>query len=640
MSLPFIVTASADHSSVRDVSATRLRGRRLAVARAAWLVVALLALAIFVVATPLLFNQFQTACPTATCATEQLTAAELRATLAAGWSLPFFAVALSALRIVHALLWGAVGVVIFWRKSDDWMALFVALFLILFGLSFQTPPPIHPLVDGVAVVLSDLAWVALYAFFCLFPNGRFVPRWMWLPLVWVLLVQIPASLPADSPYVVNNWPPLVLAPLLIGQFGCALYAQSYRYRRVSDPAERQQTKWAVFGIAISLIVNTICFTLFTLFPTFLQPPALHYLVLEAILTLALLLIPLSLAMAILRSRLWDIDILINRTLVYGALTASVIGIYVLIVGYLSALFRTGGNLPISLVATGLVAVLFQPLRDRFQRGINRLLYGERDEPYAVVARLGQRLEATLAPDAVLPALVETVAQALKLPYVAVLLKQEDGFVTVAEYPDKETRRQGGKENVDSWSPDLFVSLSLTYQGEMVGNLLLAPRTAGEGFSPADRRLLTVLAQQAGVAAHTVQLTTDLQQSRERLIMAREEERRRLRRDLHDGVGPTLASMAQRIDAATYIVRDNPDEAIALLQGLKGQVRSTLADIRRLVYALRPQRWMSWDCWRPSANTRPRLRVAVTSRCWWRRRRRCRRCRPPSSLRPTALRWKH
>jgi len=183
-------------------------------------------------------------------------------------------------------------------------------------------------------------------------------------------------------------------------------------------------------------------------------------------------------------------------------------------------------------------------------------------------------------------------------------------------------------------------LSLTYQGEMVGNLLLAPRTAGEGFSPADRRLLTVLAQQAGVAAHTVQLTTDLQQSRERLIMAREEERRRLRRDLHDGVGPTLASMAQRIDAATYIVRDNPDEAIALLQGLKGQVRSTLADIRRLVYALRPQRWMSWDCWRPSANTRPRLRVAVTSRCWWRRRRRCRRCRPPSSLRPTALRWKH
>jgi signal transduction histidine kinase len=268
----------------------------------------------------------------------------------------------------------------------------------------------------------------------------------------------------------------------------------------------------------------------------------------------------------------------------------VIGIYVLIVGYLGALFRTGGNLPISLVATGLVAVLFQPLRDRFQRGINRLLYGERDEPYAVVARLGQRLEGTLAPDAVLGTLVETVAQALKLPYAAVLLTQGDGFVTAAEYPDQETRRQGDREQVTppvSVAPDLHVALPLTYQGETVGTLLLAPRGPGESFSPADRRLLSVLAQQAGVAAHTVRLTTDLQHSRERLITAREEERRRLRRDLHDGIGPTLASMAQRIDAATYMVRDDPDEAIALLQGLKGQVRSTLADIRRLVYALRP-----------------------------------------------------
>src|SRR5205823_10944824 len=106
---------------------------------------------------------------------------------------------------------------------------------------------------------------------------------------------------------------------------------------------------------------------------------------------AMLLIPLAIGIAILRYRLWDIDLLINRTLVYSALTASVIGIYVLIVGYLGALFRTGGNLPISLVATGLVAVLFQPLRDWLQRGINHLLYGERDEPYAVVARLGQRL---------------------------------------------------------------------------------------------------------------------------------------------------------------------------------------------------------------------------------------------------------
>jgi signal transduction histidine kinase len=586
-----MVSASAAHASARDASATHLRGRPLALARAAWLVVALLALAIFVVATPLFFNQFQTACPTPTCATEQLTTDQLRATHAAGWSLPFFAAALSALRIAHALLWCTVGILIFWRKSDDWMALFVALFLILFGLLNATPPPIHPLIDGVGMVLGDLAWVLLYAFFCLFPNGRFVPRWMWLPLVVVLLAQVPASLPPDSPYAVNNWSPWILTPLLFGQFGCALYAQIYRYRHVSDPVERQQTKWAVFGIATSLSGFIIVNLLFTLVPTIFQPPAFHYLVMAALSALALLLIPLSLAMAVLRSRLWGIDVVINRTLVYTALTACVIGMYVLIVGYLGALFRTGGNLPISLVATGIVAVLFQPLRERLQRGINHLLYGERDEPYAVVARLGQRLGGTLAPEAVLPTLVETVAQALKLPYAAVLLKHGEAFVTATEYPEKRTSRSGVQETNEaspfSQSPDLLVSLALTYQGEVVGKLLVAPRAAGEDFAPADRRLLSILAQQAGVAAHTVQLTTDLQQSRERLITAREEERRRLRRDLHDGVGPTLASMAQRIDAATYIVRDDPDEAITLLQGLKGQVRATLADIRRLVYALRP-----------------------------------------------------
>ncbi|MFL5801542.1 MAG: GAF domain-containing sensor histidine kinase [Roseiflexaceae bacterium] len=167
--------------------------------------------------------------------------------------------------------------------------------------------------------------------------------------------------------------------------------------------------------------------------------------------------------------------------------------------------------------------------------------------------------------------------------MAVLLKQGDGFVIAAEYTETGISRPTDTAQVDPAA----VSLSLTYQGETVGTLLLAPRAAGESLSPADRRLLAVLAQQASVAAHTVRLTTDLQQSRERLIMAREEERRRLRRDLHDGIGPTLASMAQRIDAATYIVRDDPDEAIALLQGLKSQVRSTLGDIRRLVYALRP-----------------------------------------------------
>src|SRR5256886_4225507 len=146
-----------------------------------------------------------------------------------------------------------------------------------------------------------------------------------------------------------------------------------------------------------------------------------------------LLVPLSLGIAILRYRLWDIDVIINRTLVYGTLTASIVSIYVLIVGGLGVLLQAQGNLVISLLATGLIAVLFQYLRDRLQQGVNRLMYGERDAPYVVLSRLGQRLEATLAPQAVLPTIVETVAQALKLPYAAVALKQDDEFSLTASY---------------------------------------------------------------------------------------------------------------------------------------------------------------------------------------------------------------
>ena len=131
-------------------------------------------------------------------------------------------------------------------------------------------------------------------------------------------------------------------------------------------------------------------------------------------------LPLCIGIAILRYRLYDIDLLINRTLVYGALSAGVVGLYVLLVGALGALFQSSGNLLISLLATGLAACSFQPLRARLQRGVNRLMYGERDDPYAVLSRLGQRLKTTLAPTAVLPSIAEAVAQTLKLPYVAIL----------------------------------------------------------------------------------------------------------------------------------------------------------------------------------------------------------------------------
>jgi signal transduction histidine kinase len=274
-----------------------------------------------------------------------------------------------------------------------------------------------------------------------------------------------------------------------------------------------------------------------------------------------------------RYRLFDINLLINRTLVYGALTATVVGIYALVVGYLGLLFEEEtGNLAIALLVTGLIAVLLQPLRRRLQQGVNRLMYGERDDPYAVLARLGKRLEATLAPEAVLPTIVDTVAQALKLPYVAITMKQGSEFVLAAVH---------GSPAGDP------LTLPLIYQGVTIGQLLVVPRAAGEPFSPADWRLLEGIARQAGVAAQGVCLTADLQRSRELLVAAREEERRRLQRDLHDGLGPGLASFTLKLDAAHNLLTHNPSAASALLLELRAQTQAIIVDIRRLVYDLRP-----------------------------------------------------
>src|SRR5262249_1704985 len=251
--------------------------------------------------------------------------------------------------------------------------------------------------------------------------------------------------------------------LLLGFLATALVAQIYRYQRRSDAIQRQQIKWLVFGFGATLSCVATLLALGVIFPSLERPGTaglLYWAAGAAIGTLLFLPIPLCVGIALLRYRLWDIDILINRTLVYGALTACVVGIYILVVGYLGALLGAGGNLAISLLATGVVALLFQPLRGWLQRGVNRLLYGQRDEPYLVVTPLSQRLEAALTHETILPTIVETVAQALKLPYAAIALREGDEQVIVATY---------GKANGDA------LRLPLVYQAEPLGELILSPR---------------------------------------------------------------------------------------------------------------------------------------------------------------------
>jgi signal transduction histidine kinase len=357
-----------------------------------------------------------------------------------------------------------------------------------------------------------------------------------------------------------------------------LYAQIYRYRFVSTPIQRQQTKWVLYGI-ILIVLGQLSFLPEGLFPV-LGQPGLPHIIYRSIRVLVLvstrLAIPITLALAILRYRLWDIDIVINRSLVYTGLTLSVIGLYILIVGSLGRILQTSlANPVVPFAATGVVAIVFQPMRDWFQRNVNRLMYGERDDPYAVLARLGHRLESTLAPEAVFATIVQTLAESLKLPYAALELSR-----------DGENRMEVAFPSATA-PPSEIITLPLTYQGERVGQLHLAPRAPGEDFSPADRMLLEDFARQAGVAAHAIRLTADLQQARERIVTAREEERRRMRRDLHDGLGAQLAALNMQVGAIQKTVSRDPEKASVMLEELRSEIKASITNIRRIVYDLRP-----------------------------------------------------
>jgi signal transduction histidine kinase len=533
------------------------------------------------------------------------------------------------------------GLAASWRAGEDWSATHLlfgpvtAISYALVGALVAARQPHNPIgwifsLEGLFIGLTLLAsyypslglssadplpgidiarWLALWVWMpttvlpltfvlLLFPNGR-LPSRRWWPVAWsaglgLVLYIVSAALhprppiepiPPSNPFGIPSAAGALEllgniggVLIMVGIFG-ALAALVVRFRR-SRGIEREQLKWLAYGGAMAILSLT---TVSVWAATRPDDPMAYELNIGSV-WVALTIIVIAAGIAILRNRLYDIDLIINRTLVYGALSAGVVGLYVLLVGSLGALFQSSGNLLIALLATGLAAFLVQPLRARLQRSVNRLMYGERDDPYTVLSRLSQQLKTTLAPAAVLPTITQVVAQTLKLPYVAIALKQGDEMVVAAEAGDGW---EMGDRATHPQPPTPNSHLPLVYQAETVGQLLVAPRAPGESFTPAEWRLLEDIAVQAGVAAHAMRLTADLQRSRERLIAAREEERRRLRRDLHDGLGPQLASLTLTLAAARELLQHDVDAADMLLQELARHTQAAIADIRRVVYDLRP-----------------------------------------------------
>ncbi|MEU4689833.1 histidine kinase [Actinoplanes sp. NPDC023714] len=282
-------------------------------------------------------------------------------------------------------------------------------------------------------------------------------------------------------------------------------------------------------------------------------------------------IPVAMTVAVLRYHLYDLDTIVSRTLVWSIMTLLVVVGYVAIVAAVRQMLVYETDAQASLAATGVIAVAFEPLRRKVQTVVNRLLYGERDDPYTVVARLGDLLGRTLEPSAVLPSLTSTVARSLQVPYVAVELA-DDGYV-----------RRHAEHGT---APADVESFAMVAHGRHVGRLLVAARSPGARFSRRECRLLEGVAVHAAVAAEATKLVRELQESRLRLVRAREEERRKMRRDLHDGLGPNLAGMSMQVRAARKLVPEH-SRVRQILTSLDGDLRTCTAEVRELVDQLRP-----------------------------------------------------
>jgi signal transduction histidine kinase len=326
--------------------------------------------------------------------------------------------------------------------------------------------------------------------------------------------------------------------------------------RAAAGDERQQLKWFVAGVGPVLV------------PVLLHSssPAVTDLAIAVLLPL----VPITMGIAILRHRLYELDVLVRRTIVLSIVSVCTAGVYLAVVA-LASWIAGGASTGAHVLAAVSVAAVFQPLRDRVRTGLDRALFGDRSRPYEALAALGQRLEGAETSEAVLQTIVETVGVVLRVPYCAIQLPFGGDWTTAAEHG------QPG-ETVDSFP--------MVYQGDVAGRLIVG-RSADDAFRDEDRRLMVDLARQAGVAAKAVEVTAALQRSRVALVSAREEERRRLRRDLHDGLGPALAGVTLGLHAARITIDRDPCGTEALLGQLESQVEEVIVDIRRLVHGLRP-----------------------------------------------------
>ena len=444
-----------------------------------------------------------------------------------------------------------------------------------------------------------------------FPDGRLPgPRWRWIAYFAVVanLVSTPASMLDTSPVTLSQRLPNVPNPIGVGAistfansalgfivliplFVVVIASVVVRFRR-STGVEHQQLKWFAYTVAGVLGVTLAGFAFSPL------SSAIGGAVASVGFDLGIgVALPLTIGLAVMKYGLYDIDIFISRTIVYGTLAAFITAVYVGIAVGIGTLVGSGGrpNLGLSILATAIVAIGFQPVRERVQRVANRLVYGQRATPYEVLSEFSGRVAETYSADDVLPRMARVLRDGTGAESATVWLRSGDQLRAAATDPATSDGHAPlkliGKALPAMTSSDRVVAVD--HQGELLGALSVVKRR-GEALTPLEIKLIDDLAHQAGLVLKNVGLTDELMQrleelrtSRQRLVHAQDEERRRLERNLHDGAQQHLVALKVKLGLAQSLAQRDPEKARDTVRQLKADADEALETLRDLARGIYP-----------------------------------------------------
>jgi hypothetical protein len=419
-------TQAGTSAKVARADDTDLQGRWLLLARIVWVIVALPTLGLFVASIPSYFVYLHILSATPiTDLGNQLARQDVQQLEVVGLSIDFYAWYSVIFTSIFVIVYCLIGLLLFLRKSENRMALFASFTLMMFSIdvinlnAVQTLPSIG---NAASIGINLLGSLSISLFFLLFPSGRFVLRWIrWLAVVQVIYWTVNILIVSSAPPVVE----VLSTVLFLILAGSLVVVQIYRYRRLSSALERQQTKWVVFGTSLGLGGYLIgILVVFGLLREVFNGNVVSFLICATFVDGLLLLFPISIAIAILRSRLWDVDTLINRTLVYGSLTVLLACLYFGIVVGLQVLLRgfTGGN-DVAVVGTTLIiAALFQPLHRRLQKSIDRRFYRSKYDAARTIAQFSATLRNEVDLQQLREQLVAVVQETMQPAYVSLWLR--------------------------------------------------------------------------------------------------------------------------------------------------------------------------------------------------------------------------